>query len=70
MSKEDQKTFNAIARRAVANLPELPYGMGAEPWQRWLDFMRRAKWGFRVTKTIRCSELEWELGVKDGKPLA
>jgi len=32
--------------------------------------MRRNDWGFKVTGNVRCTELEWDLGVKDEKPLA
>jgi hypothetical protein len=68
--EEHEKVFNAIARKALARLPKSQPVDGVEPWQRWLDFMRRNGWGYRSTGNVRCTELEWDLGVKDGKPLA
>jgi hypothetical protein len=68
--KEHGKTFNAIARKAVMGLAKSKALDDAEPWQRWLDFMRRSGWGFRVTGNVACTELEWESGVKEGKSLA
>lgn len=67
---EQEKIFNAIARTALARLVESRTARAAEPWQRWLDFMRRNGWGFLVTGNVACTELEWDAGVKDGRPLA
>jgi len=68
--KEHERVFSAIARKALNRLPKSQRLDGGEPWQRWLDFMRRNDWGFKVTGNVRCTELEWDLGVKDEKPLA
>jgi hypothetical protein len=71
--------FKAIAQKIVARCPQIraeiaskPYprvAVNAEPWEVWLDFMRIRQRGFRVTGHIRCTEYEWDAGVKDGKAL-
>jgi hypothetical protein len=71
--------FKAIARVIVAGCPEIRAEIAANPgprvaanaapWEVWLDFMRVRNWGFTVTGNVACTELEWDLGVKDGKPL-
>ena len=67
--EEHKETLNAIARKAVTKIPRSATVESAEPWQRWLDFMRRNEWAYRVTGNVACTEREWDLGVKDGKPL-
>jgi hypothetical protein len=72
--------FKAIARTIVAGWTDIraeiaskPYPRvtaNAEPWEVWLDFMRVRGWGFRITAAnTRCTEREWDAGVKDGKAL-
>lgn len=68
--QECQDVFNAIARKAVTELPDSGTIGGVEPWRLWLDFMRLRGWGFRVTGTLACTEREWDAGVKDGKALS
>lgn len=67
--QECKDIFNAIARKAVTELPGRGVS-GSEPWRAWLDFMRARGWSFRVTHNHACTEQEWDAGVKDGKPLA
>lgn len=62
--------LNAIARKASTELPSPARTGDTEPWQVWLTFMREQKWGgFRYDGSpIACTEREWDLGVRDGKP--
>jgi hypothetical protein len=78
--KQCTDVFDAVARNAVVGLPSRKTYIApdsgpraadvAEPWQLWLDFMRFRAWGFQETSSpTPCTEREWDLGVKDGKPL-
>jgi hypothetical protein len=68
--QECEDIFKALARKAATGrLPLPPTPLDGEPWRLWLDFMRLRNWGFQVTSHTPCTELEWDAGVKDGKPL-
>jgi len=67
--QECESVLGAIARKAVTELPDSGVTGDAEPWRRWLDFMRERSFGYRVTGHTLCTELEWDAGVKDGKAL-
>ena len=67
--QECKDVFNAIARKVIAELPSSQHTENMDPGMLWLDYMRIRKWGFKVTGHVQCTELEWERGVKDGKPL-
>lgn len=67
--QECEDIFKAVTRKAVSGLPGYSTADGAEPWRAWLDCMRRRGWGYRTTGNVACTELEWDAGVKDGRPL-
>jgi hypothetical protein len=74
-----QEVFEALARNAIKGIPDISATIRAalgprvaneaEPWCIWLDLMRIRNWGFQANGHTPCTELEWDLGVKRGKPL-
>jgi hypothetical protein len=61
--------LNAIARSAITRIPDCQEASSTEPWIRWFDFMRHQHRCEPCGSPIGVSELEWEAGVKIGRPL-
>jgi hypothetical protein len=64
--------LNAVTRNAITRVPTpaIRTAKETEPWTIWLDFMRVAGKCEPTGSPISVSALEWEAGVKSGKPLA
>jgi len=68
VSDEVIRALNETSRKAIVGLLGSG-GIGKQnPWQLWLEVMRKRRWrGFRVSANISVSNLVWEAGVKVGR---